>query len=117
MAADPGGAGFQAGLVDNTAAEIINTGAADAWLGPMEKEISNLTAMNDEELTEWLSNSDSSDISDLLDSFGDSEQLRELLENEIFAAAADGILKKTKELKNKNHSVKNHSVKKGLDSK
>jgi phage gp29-like protein len=87
-------------LIDNTAAEIINTGAANAWLGPMEKEISNISEMNDEELAEWLSDPENAGAS-LLDLFADSEQLQKALQNEAFAAAADGKIKKTKELKGK----------------
>jgi len=88
-------------LVDNTAAEIINSGAANAWLGPIEKEISKLSELPDEELTKKLKELSGDPLNKIWDSLL-SENFQTLLENETFAAAAEGIMKKTKELKAKN---------------
>ncbi|MDD5698481.1 MAG: DUF935 family protein, partial [Victivallaceae bacterium] len=107
MAADPSDLNNATGpsnaLINNTAAELINSGAAASWLGPIEKEIAGIVDLPDEELEKKLkeagwNGSDPSELAELLDLFGGSEQFQELLENEVFAAAAAGIAEKIKEV-------------------
>ncbi|MDD5698013.1 MAG: DUF935 family protein [Victivallaceae bacterium] len=99
MAADPADvkkAGGTPGgtLIDNTAAEIINSGAANAWLGPIEKEIAGLVDMSDEELEKKLKEAGWDAMPDASDSSG----LSEILENMTYGAAAAGIAEKVKEV-------------------
>lgn len=89
-------------LIDNTAAELINSGAANAWLGPIEKEIRKISELSDDELAQKLKNlSDSSELEKIFSGLFNGSGLSDILQKMIYSAAANGMAQKANEVNSK----------------